>query len=63
MLGTLKDLGPNGLELVVGFFDLQNGKKLANRRVVLQGDEYGQAKAEMSRLVNFLVNNLPCEVL
>ncbi len=57
LLGTVKDLGPNGTELVVGFFDLQSGKKLASRRLVLQGDEYGQAKAEMSRLVNYLVNN------
>lgn len=57
LLGTVKDLGPNGTELVVGFFDLQSGKKLANRRLVLQGDEYGQAKSEMSRLVNYLVNN------
>ncbi|MFL5347239.1 MAG: PEGA domain-containing protein [Hyalangium sp.] len=57
LLGTVKDLGPNGTELVVGFFDLQSGKKLANRRVVLQGDEYGQAKSEMIRLVNYLVNN------
>lgn len=57
LLGTVKDLGPNGTELVVGFFDMQSGKKLASRRIVLQGDEYGQAKAEMSRLVNYLVNN------
>lgn len=57
LLGTVKDLGPNGTELVVGFFDMQSGKKLASRRIVLQGDEYGQAKSEMSRLVNYLVNN------
>jgi PEGA domain len=57
LLGTVKDLGPNGTELVVGFFDLRDGKKLASRRLVLQGDEYGQEKAEMTRLVNYLVNN------
>jgi hypothetical protein len=57
LLGTVKDLGSNGTELVVGFFDLQNGKKLASRRVVLQGTEFGMEKAEMSRLVNYLVNN------
>ncbi|HYH98013.1 PEGA domain-containing protein [Hyalangium sp.] len=57
LLGTVKDLGPNGTELVVGFFDLRDGKKLASRRLVLQGDEYGMEKAEMSRLVNYLVNN------
>jgi hypothetical protein len=57
LVGTIKDLGPNGTEVVVGFFDLQSGKKLASRRVVLQGDEFGQEKAEMVRLVNYLINN------
>jgi hypothetical protein len=57
LLGTVKDLGPNGTELVVGFFDLKDGKKLASRRLVIQGDEFGQEKQEMSRLVNYLVNN------
>ncbi len=57
VLGTVKDLGPNGTEVVAGFFDLRSGKKLASRRVVLQGDEFGQEKSEMVRLVNYLVNN------
>ncbi|MBN1208872.1 MAG: PEGA domain-containing protein [Myxococcaceae bacterium] len=57
LVGTVKDLGPNGTELVVGFFDMRDGKKLASRRLVLQGDEYGQDKAEMARLVNYLINN------
>lgn len=57
LVGTVKDLGPNGTELVVGFFDLRNGKKMASRRVVLQGNEFGQEKSEMVRLVNYLVNN------
>jgi len=57
LLGTVKDLGPNGTELVVGFFDLRSGKKMASRRVVLQGNEFGQEKSEMVRLVNYLVNN------
>jgi hypothetical protein len=57
LLGTVKDLGPNGTEVVVGFFDLRSGKKIASRRVVLQGNEFGQEKSEMVRLVNYLVNN------
>jgi hypothetical protein len=56
LLGTVKALGPQSTELVVGFFDLRSGKKLAGRRVVLQGDEFGQEKAELGRLVNALVN-------
>jgi hypothetical protein len=57
LIGTVKDLGPNGTEVVVGFFDLRSGKKMASRRVVLQGNEFGQEKSEMIRLVNYLVNN------
>ncbi len=57
LVGTVKDLGPNGTEVVLGFFDLRSGKKLAGRRVVLQGDEFGQEKAEIRRLVNHLINN------
>ena len=57
LLGTVKDLGLNGTELVVGFFDLRSGKKMASRRVVLQGNEFGQEKSEIVRLVNYLVNN------
>lgn len=57
LIGTVKDLGPNGTEVVVGFFDLRSGKKMASRRVVLQGNEFGQEKSEMVRLVNYLVNN------
>jgi hypothetical protein len=58
LMGTVKDLGPNGVELVVGFYDLRDGgRKLASRRLVIQGDEFGQEKAEMNRLVNYLVNN------
>lgn len=57
LLGTVKDLGLNGTELVVGFFDLRTGKKMASRRVVLQGNEFGMEKSEMVRLVNYLVNN------
>jgi hypothetical protein len=43
-------------ELNLGYFDLQGGKRLYSRRVVLQGDEFGQLKSEMGRLVNTLIN-------
>ena len=40
----------------VGLFDLKNGKRISSRRVVYQGDEYGQLKSEVGRLVNALLN-------
>jgi len=46
----------NTTELNMGYFDLQGGKRLFNRRVVLQGDEFGQLKSEMGRMVNTLIN-------
>ncbi len=57
IVATLKTEGENSLVLDSAFYDLGAGKKLANRRSVFQGDEYGQLKAEVGRLVNYLVNN------
>jgi hypothetical protein len=56
MVGTLKAV-ENGSELVLGYYDVKSGKRLGGRRVVLQGDEFGQLKAEMERMVNQLVNS------
>jgi PEGA domain len=58
LLGTVRHQPDNGTtELVLGFYDLSSGRRLGGRRVVLQGDEYGQLKSEMGRLVNHLINN------
>ncbi|MCP3097652.1 PEGA domain-containing protein [Myxococcus sp. K15C18031901] len=56
MLGTIKAAG-EGSEVILGYYDIRTGKKLGGRRVVLQGDEFGQLKQEMERIVNQLVNN------
>jgi hypothetical protein len=55
MVGTLKAL-EDGSELNLGYYDVKSGRRLAGRRVVLQGDEFGQLKAELERIVNQLVN-------
>lgn len=55
MVGTLKAV-ENGTELHLGYYETRNGKRLGGRRVVLQGDEFGQLKQEMERMVNQLVN-------
>ncbi|HEY0093794.1 MAG TPA: PEGA domain-containing protein, partial [Archangium sp.] len=57
-VGTVRDIPDSGTtELVLGLFDMKDGKRLGVRRVVLQGDEFGQLKSEMGRLVNHLLNN------
>ncbi len=57
LVGTLKEISESGAtELVMGLFDLRTGKRLAWKKAVFQGDEYGQLKSEVSRLVNHLVN-------
>jgi hypothetical protein len=56
-VGTVRDMPDSDTtELVLGLFDMSTGKRLGFRRVVLQGDEFGQLEAEMGRLVNHLLN-------
>ncbi|WNG15549.1 PEGA domain-containing protein [Cystobacter fuscus] len=58
LVGTLRDMKENGAtELVLGLYEMSSGKRLGVRRVVLQGDEFGQLKSELSRIVNHLMNN------
>lgn len=57
LLGTVKGLAEsNDTELIVGYFDLSTGKRLASRKVVFQGEEFGQLQSELGRLVNWLLN-------
>ncbi|RKH58993.1 PEGA domain-containing protein [Corallococcus aberystwythensis] len=56
MVGTVRVIPERGTELAVAFFDVKSGKRLGSRRLVLQGDEYGQLKSEMERVVNQLIN-------
>ncbi len=57
MVGTLRSNG-EGSELTLGYYDARSGQRLAGRRMSLQGDEYGQLKQEMERVVNHLVNTI-----
>lgn len=58
IIGTVKEVGDTGAtELSVGLFDLTKGKRVSSRRVVYQGDEYGQLRHEVGRLVNQLLNH------
>ncbi len=58
LVGTLRDLPDNNTtELVLGLYDMTTSKRLGVRRAVLQGDEFGQLKSELGRMVNHLINN------
>ena len=57
LVGTVRDLPDSGTtELVMGLYEMSTGKRLGVRRVMLQGDEFGQLKSELQRLVNNLIN-------
>lgn len=56
IVGVVKQVSEDGVtELNVGLFDMGSGKRLSKRRVIFQGDEYGQLKNEVARLVTYLL--------
>lgn len=58
LLGTVRELPERGgTEMVLAFFDINSGKRLGGKRLILQGDEFGQLKNEVNRLVNHLINS------
>ncbi|MHB8876970.1 MAG: PEGA domain-containing protein [Myxococcaceae bacterium] len=57
IVGVVKEINESGgTELKVGLFELRTGKRLSGKKQIFQGDEYGQLKSEIGRLVNQLVN-------
>ena len=57
LVGVVKELREGtGTEMVMGLFDVRNGRRLSEKKVVFQGDEYGQLRAEVGRAVTALVN-------
>jgi len=57
LVGTVRDVPDSGTtELVLGLYDMATGKRMGVKRVMLQGDEFGQLKSELIRLVNNLIN-------
>ncbi len=54
---VLKEVNDSGgLEMHTSLFDLRGGKRLATKKSNFQGDEYGQLKSEMGRVVNQVMN-------
>lgn len=58
VIGVLRDGGQNGetTELTMAYFDLKSGKRIAIKRASFQGDEFGQLRGEVGRMVNHLLN-------
>jgi tetratricopeptide (TPR) repeat protein len=57
VIGVLRESENGGTtEMTMTYFDLKTGKRLALKRASFQGDEFGQLKGEIGRMVNHLVN-------
>lgn len=58
VIGVLRDGGQNGetTELTMAYFDLKTGRRIAIKRASFQGDEFGQLRGEVGRMVNHLLN-------
>lgn len=57
VIGVLRDSEGGGTtELTMTWFDLKTGKRLSVKRASFQGDEFGQLKGEIGRMVNHLIN-------
>ncbi|GMU60366.1 MAG: hypothetical protein AMXMBFR34_21290 [Myxococcaceae bacterium] len=58
IIGVVRELeAGDQSELILGYFDLKSGKRLAVRRATFQGEEYGQLKGEVVRMVTHLMNS------
>ncbi|MBE2250081.1 MAG: PEGA domain-containing protein [Myxococcus sp.] len=57
LITIVKDLEGGGTEVTLAYFELKTGKRLAVKRATMQGDEFGQMKSEIQRMVNWVINN------
>ena len=57
VIGVLKEANSESTELTMAYFDLKTGRRIAIKRVAFQGDEFGQLRGEVERMVNHLVNS------
>ena len=44
-------------EIALGYYELKSGKRLGFKRSTFHGDEYGQIRGEVGRMVTWLLNN------
>jgi hypothetical protein len=57
LVTIVKNLESGGTEVTIAYFELKSGKRLALKRATMQGDEFGQMKSEIQRMVTWVVNN------
>ncbi|MFZ5441628.1 MAG: PEGA domain-containing protein [Myxococcota bacterium] len=58
VIGVLRENeSGEGSELTMTYFDLKAGRRIAVKRASFQGDEFGQLKGEVARMVNHLLNS------
>ena len=57
VIGVLKEASGESTELTMAYFDLKTGRRIAIKRVAFQGDEFGQLRGEVGRIVNHLINS------
>jgi hypothetical protein len=58
VVAVLKEVpGTTNTDIHLSYVDLKSGRRLAMRKAVVQGDEFGQLKGEIGRMVNALVNS------
>ncbi len=57
VIGVLREAeSGESTELTMAYFDLKTGRRIAIKRASFQGDEFGQLKGEVARMVNHLLN-------
>ncbi|MCU0698129.1 MAG: PEGA domain-containing protein [Myxococcaceae bacterium] len=57
IVAVVKELESGGTELTIGYYELKTGKRLAIKRTTMQGDEFGEMKGEVQRMVTWVINN------
>ncbi|MDP3499233.1 MAG: PEGA domain-containing protein [Myxococcales bacterium] len=57
LVTIVKELDSGGTEVTIAYFELKSGKRLALKRATMQGDEFGQMKSEIQRMVTWVINN------
>jgi len=56
LVGTVKITNESGaMDIQIGLYDIKDGHRLAGKKTSFQGDEFGQLKSEVARMVGALI--------
>jgi hypothetical protein len=53
----VQELENDNTDVTLAYFELKTGKRLALKRATMQGNEFGQLRSEIHRMVTWVVNN------